>query len=138
MDRIYRFLDFFFISLLHIFVYFGFNITYIVLKDSSGSSRIGAWYFLPEKSSGKVEPLTDQDTVILYLHGNSYNRSQGHRVGLYKLLIKLGFYVLAIDYRGFGDSSPVRLSERTTVEDARAALTWIADKLGDKVKVQDF
>ena len=73
--------------------------------------------------------------MILYLHGNSYNRSQSHRVGLYKLLIKLGYYVLAIDYRGFGDSSPVKLSETTAVEDARAALSWIQDKLGDKVKV---
>jgi len=104
-------------------------------KDSTGNSRIGAWYILPEKSSGKVEPLTEKDTVILYLHGNSYNRSQSHRVGLYKLLIKLGYYVLAIDYRGFGDSSPVKLSETTAVEDARAALSWIQDKLGDKVKV---
>jgi len=104
-------------------------------KDSSGSSRIGAWYFLPEKSSGKVEPLTEKDTLILYLHGNSFNRSQPHRVALYKLLIKLGYYVLAIDYRGFGDSSPVNLAEKTVVEDARAALSWIADKLGDKVKV---
>ena len=43
--------------------------------------------------------------------------------------------MLAIDYRGFGDSSPVNLAEKTVVEDARAALSWIADKLGDKVKV---
>ena len=54
---------------------------------------------------------------------------------MYKLLIKLGYYVLAIDYRGFGDSSPVTLAEKTVVEDARAALSWISDKLGDKVKV---
>jgi abhydrolase domain-containing protein 12 len=104
-------------------------------KDSTGSSRIGAWYFLPEKSSGRVEPLLETDTLILYLHGNSFNRSQGHRVGLYKHLIKQGFYVLAIDYRGFGDSSPVSLSEKTVVEDARAALGWISDKLGDKGKI---
>ena len=80
--------------------------------------------------------MTEKDTLILYLHGNSFNRSQPHRVGLYKLLIKLGYYVLTIDYRGFGDSSPVKLSERTVVEDARAALSWISDKLGDKVKVR--
>ncbi|XP_023326182.1 monoacylglycerol lipase ABHD12 [Eurytemora carolleeae] len=104
-------------------------------KDSTGSSRIGAWYFLPEKSSGRVEPLLETDTLILYLHGNSYNRSQSHRVGLYKHLIRQGFYVLAIDYRGFGDSSPVNLSEKTVVEDARAALGWISDKLGDKAKI---
>jgi len=104
-------------------------------KDTNNGGRQGAWYLLPDKSSGKVEPLTEKDTVILYLHGNSHNRAQGHRVGLYKVLINMGYYVLAIDYRGFGDSSPVRLSESTVVEDARAALAWISDKLGEKVKV---
>jgi len=39
------------------------------------------------------------------------------------------------DYRGFGDSSPVALSESTVVSDARTALAWITDKLGDKAKV---
>eukprot|EP00092_Neocalanus_flemingeri_P035286 GFUD01038391.1.p1 GENE.GFUD01038391.1~~GFUD01038391.1.p1 ORF type:complete len:217 (-),score=81.20 GFUD01038391.1:1391-2002(-) len=47
----------------------------------------------------------------------------------------MGFYVLAIDYRGFGDSSPVDLKEETVVADARAALGWITSKLGEKVKV---
>jgi len=103
-------------------------------KDASKSGRQGAWYLLPDKSSGKVEPLTEKDTVILYLHGNCHNRAQGHRVGLYKVLISMGYYVLAIDYRGFGDSSPVRLTESTVVEDARAALAWISDKLGEKAK----
>ena len=121
-------------QLLHLFLRK--SICIFCRSDSTGSSRIGAWYFLPEKSSGRVEPLLETDTLILYLHGNSYNRSQSHRVGLYKHLIRQGFYVLAIDYRGFGDSSPVNLSEKTVVEDARAALGWISDKLGDKAKVE--
>lgn len=90
---------------------------------------------LPETSSGRVEPLTETDTVILYFHGNAYNRGQAHRVGLYKILLNLGYYVLAVDYRGYGDSSPVSLSEKTVVEDARAALTWIHEKIGFKAKV---
>ncbi len=44
--------------------------------DASKSGRQGAWYLLPDKSSGKVEPLTEKDTVILYLHGNCHNRAQ--------------------------------------------------------------
>lgn len=93
---------------------------------------------LPETSSGKVEPLTESDTVILYFHGNAYNRGQAHRVGLYKHLLNLGYYVLAVDYRGYGDSSPVSLSEKTVVEDARAALTCIHEKIGFKAKVIVF
>ena len=90
---------------------------------------------LPEKSSGKVEQLSSSDTVILYLHGNASNRGQAHRVSLYKILLEMGFYVLAIDYRGFGDSSPVSLKEETVVADARAALGWITGKLGEKATI---
>jgi len=90
---------------------------------------------LPPCSSGKVEPLSRSDTVILYLHGNASNRAQPHRVSLYKVFLAMGYYVLAIDYRGFGDSSPVNLSEETVVADARAALGWITSKLGEKMKV---
>jgi hypothetical protein len=44
----------------------------------------------------QVESLGEGDTVVLYLHGNSFNRSQSHRLGLYSLLLKLGYHVLAI------------------------------------------
>jgi hypothetical protein len=44
----------------------------------------------------QVESLGEGDTVVLYLHGNSFNRSQSHRLGLYTLLLKLGYHVLAI------------------------------------------
>lgn len=102
-------------------------------KDST--SRLGAWYMLPTKSSGKVEQLTTSDTLVLYLHGNASNRSMPHRIALYRILLSLGYYVLAVDYRGFGDSSPVVLNEDTVVADARAALGWVTSKLGDSAKV---
>jgi len=115
------------------------NISHLFISSPVGTtdstSRIGAWYMLPTKSSGRVEPLSSTDTVILYLHGNASNRAQPHRVALYKKFLAMGFYVLAIDYRGFGDSSPVQLREETVVADARSALGWITSKLGEKVKV---
>ena len=57
------------------------------------------------------------------------------RVGLYKKLLALGYYVLAVDYRGYGDSSIISPTETSCVTDARAALAWLTAKLGDKVKV---
>ena len=54
------------------------NISHLFLS-CPGGGKIGAWYMLPPQSSGKVEPLTSSDVVILYLHGNGYNRSQPHR-----------------------------------------------------------
>ena len=58
------------------------------------------------------------------------------RVGLYKRLLALGYYVLAVDYRGYGDSTIISpVTEASCVTDARAALAWLTAKLGDKVKV---
>ena len=48
-------------------------------EETAHTHRVGAWYMLPAQSSGRVETLASSDTVILYLHGNSYNRSQPHR-----------------------------------------------------------
>ena len=45
---------------------------------------------------------------------------------------ELGFSVLAIDYRGFGKSSPGLPSEDTAYEDARAAWQWLAAKYPDR------
>ena len=57
------------------------------------------------------------------------------RVGLYKKLLGLGYYVLAVDYRGYGDSTVISPTEASCVRDARAALAWLTAKLGDQVKV---
>ncbi|MCP9262801.1 Monoacylglycerol lipase ABHD12 [Dirofilaria immitis] len=61
--------------------------------------------------------------VILYLHGNSFDRSQSTRCGLYNLLTSLGFHVLAFDYRGYGDSSGSP-SEAGLIEDAKVMFVY--------------
>ena len=76
-----------------------------------------------------------QPCAILYLHGISNTRAYAHRVGLYRVLLGLGYRVLAIDYRGFGDSSEVDLSEHTVVEDSRTAISWLRDKLDEGEKL---
>jgi hypothetical protein len=62
-------------------------------------------------------------------------------LNLLAIVSDAAFYFLHLfpsesDYRGFGDSSPVALNESTVVSDARTALAWITDKLGDKAKVR--
>jgi alpha-beta hydrolase superfamily lysophospholipase len=62
--------------------------------------------------------------VLLYLHGARWNvAGSAPRI---RRLQQLGFSVLAIDYRGFGKSSPGLPSEETAYEDARAAWDWLA------------
>jgi uncharacterized protein len=62
--------------------------------------------------------------VLLYLHGARYDvRGSAHRM---RRLQALGFAVLGVDYRGFGQSSKVLPSESMAYEDAAAAWTWLA------------
>jgi pimeloyl-ACP methyl ester carboxylesterase len=61
--------------------------------------------------------------VLLYLHGARYDvRGSAHRM---RRLHELGFAVLGVDYRGFGQSSKGLPSERLAYEDAQAAWDWL-------------
>ena len=46
---------------------------------------------------------------------------------LYKVLLADGYRVLTIDYRGFGDSGATLEAEKSMVEDARSAVSWLRD-----------
>ena len=62
--------------------------------------------------------------VLLYLHGARWDvRGSASRI---RHMQALGFSVLAIDYRGFGQTSRELPSEAMAVEDARAAWDWLA------------
>lgn len=66
--------------------------------------------------------------TMLFLHGNGATRAVPGRVQYYSGFVsRLQTNVLAIDYRGFGDSqgSP---SERGLATDARAAFDWLIHK----------
>lgn len=69
----------------------------------------------------------DGSNVFLYLHGNTGSRAAAHRVELYKLLRELGFHILALDYRSYGDSTPTTMSEAGVVRDAIAVYKYITD-----------
>jgi uncharacterized protein len=65
-----------------------------------------------------------QAPVLLYLHGARFNVvGSAFRA---RRMQELGFSVLAVDYRGFGKSSPDLPSETMAYEDARAAWDWLA------------
>jgi alpha-beta hydrolase superfamily lysophospholipase len=61
--------------------------------------------------------------LLLYLHGARWDvRSSAHRM---RRMHELGFAVLGIDYRGFGQSTDTLPSETLAYEDARAAWDWL-------------
>ncbi|OZI40856.1 alpha/beta hydrolase [Bordetella genomosp. 1] len=76
---------------------------------------IRAWYW--------QSPLPDAPTV-LYLHGARWNlNGSAFRMEGWT---RMGYSVLAIDYRGFGESSPRLPSEESAFHDAATALRELA------------
>ncbi|XP_028251574.1 monoacylglycerol lipase ABHD12-like [Parambassis ranga] len=101
------------------------------LNTDQGVS-VGVWHTLPasqwEKAAGKSpewyrETLGDGRPVIIYLHGNVGTRAINHRVGLVKVLSTVGYHVLSLDYRGFGDSTG-EPSEAGLTSDALYLYHW--------------
>lgn len=77
----------------------------------AGNDKIRAWYL--------ANPDPDAPAV-LYLHGSRWNLNGSvFRIERWQ---EMGFSVLAIDYRGFGESSPLLPSQASASEDAVAAL----------------
>ncbi|WKY13664.1 hypothetical protein Q1695_004469 [Nippostrongylus brasiliensis] len=72
------------------------------------AGKIGVWHVLPttEPISGDLnQKFADVNhPVVVYFHGNYYDRTYDHRVELYNTLTSFGYNVVAFDYRGFGDS----------------------------------
>lgn len=83
-------------------------------EDGSDARLHGLW--MP--AAGSQAPL------LLYLHGSRWN--VGTSAPRIRRLNSLGFSVLAVDYRGFGESSAALPSEQSAREDARAAWNWLA------------
>ncbi|KXN88127.1 Monoacylglycerol lipase ABHD12 [Leucoagaricus sp. SymC.cos] len=122
----------------------------IHIPTSDGES-IGAWFILSDHYYHKLSaPPTREELpakhipvavqqypTILFFHGNAATRAFTARIQHYTAFTsRLGVNVLAIDYRGFGDSSGIP-SEPGVIRDARAAWDWLARKGvdGDEVLI---
>ena len=77
--------------------------------------RLHAWWLPNENSNAPA---------VLYLHGARWNlTASASRIERWR---KLGFSVLALDYRGFGKSTEIAPSEQTAAEDAEAGWNELA------------
>ncbi|TKY87418.1 hypothetical protein EX895_004096 [Sporisorium graminicola] len=114
----------------------------LTLHTADGE-RLGAWHVLPEVfyqarvndeegdgvwGAEVYEQAMREYPTILYLHGNSMNRAAPWRIAAYSAMTgRVDANVVAIDYRGFGDSSGTP-SEQGLVEDAETAWRWIREQ----------
>ena len=82
-----------------------------------------------EESEACDKIFCNNHTTIVYIHGQTGHRGLEYRVGLYKVLRRLGFNVVTFDYRGFGDSVP-SLETNTVaraVEDVARVTSWVLE-----------
>jgi uncharacterized protein len=101
--------------------WWGFNAANIAALDEhwipvgAEGHKLHAWWLRADDANAPV---------LLYLHGARWNLTGSvTRVDRWR---KLGFNVLAIDYRGFGKSSDIVPSESLAYEDAEAAWDYLA------------
>jgi len=101
------------------------------------AGKLGAWDVpakhvpvIPDSKVEKHSHLKDGTPIVLYLHGNAYTRGTSHRLGIYKCLTSLGYHVITMDYRGFGDSEG-KPSENGLIQDGVAAMNWIRSQSPD-------
>ena len=80
---------------------------------------------VPSEPWNHIEMALKHRPTILFFHGNAATRAVRVRVGYYKAFTsRLGVNVLAIDYRGFADSTGTP-SEAGLGQDGRAAFDWL-------------
>jgi len=92
------------------------------LRHDNGET-VRAWYW----------PAPDANApTVLYLHGARWNlNGSAFRM---RGWAAMGYSMLAIDYRGFGASSPRLPSERSATADARLALAELARRQSDPAR----
>ncbi|MGD9944005.1 MAG: alpha/beta hydrolase [Burkholderiaceae bacterium] len=92
------------------------------LRHADGET-VRAWYL----------PAADADApTVLYLHGSRWNLHNS--VFRFQLWQEMGFNMLAIDYRGFGSSSPRLPSEASAAEDVRLAFAELERRQPDPAR----
>lgn len=81
----------------------------------ANGEKVRAWY---------VPQARPDAPTVLYLHGTRWNlNDSAFRIERWA---NMGYAVLAIDYRGFGESTPRLPSQSSTTMDARAGLQELA------------
>ncbi|CAH1119520.1 unnamed protein product [Phaedon cochleariae] len=114
---------------------------FITTNNTDGNSvAIGTWLILPENqqnmsvglhSAGELLANTSYP-VLLYMHGVYANRAKP--IYAYKALRKQ-FIIIAIDYRGFGDSSNLQPSELGIVNDTIQIYEWIRNNTQNEIYI---
>jgi fermentation-respiration switch protein FrsA (DUF1100 family) len=97
------------------------------IRTDDGQSIAGWFLPAPVSNDTRASSLPADGRTLLFLHGNAGNIS--HRLDSLAYFHLLGFAVLIIDYRGYGQSTG-KPSVKGTLTDARAAWDWLLAQKG--------
>ncbi|MBD2188685.1 alpha/beta hydrolase [Pseudanabaena mucicola] len=98
----------------------------VTRADGTVENRHGWWIPNPNQAQSNGGSDLRDRKVLLYLHGNSKNISANARHA--NRLMRLGFSVLIIDYRGYGKSEGDWPSEADVYTDAQFAWNYLRQK----------
>ncbi|KAM4667034.1 protein ABHD12B isoform 1-T1 [Amazona ochrocephala] len=102
---------------------------------------VGIWHTVPNSRGAEArgkdqkwyeKALGDDHPVIIYLHGNGGTRAARHRIQFLKTMGAAGFHILALDYRGYGDSSG-HPTENGFTTDVLALYDWAKARSGNSI-----
>ncbi|RJX32065.1 MAG: alpha/beta hydrolase [Oxalobacter sp.] len=93
-----------------------------VFFDSADGTRLSGW-FIP--AVGVANPRDAKGTVI-HLHGNAQNMTAHWSFA--EFVPRRGYNLFAFDYRGYGDSQPVRPDPKGVFDDSVAALDYLRSR----------
>ncbi|XP_068624341.1 lysophosphatidylserine lipase ABHD12-like [Battus philenor] len=106
--------------------------------------KLGVWHIVPcslfkelfvvrKELDSKTRLMNElkrtKNAVVLYCHGNCNHRASPHRLSMYKVFQELNFHVITFDYRGYGDSTCIRPTERGVVEDTLHVYSWVLQSI---------
>jgi len=97
------------------------------IRTEDGETIAGWFLPAPPANAARGASLPAEGRTLLFLHGNAGNIS--HRLDSLDYFHRLGFAILIISYRGYGESTG-KPSVKGTLLDARAAWGWLLAQKG--------
>ncbi len=110
---------------------FNFSYKNVWITVPNSQDKIHGWWFSASANGETMklipnEPLNVvQNQTILYLCGRGGNKSYATNLAKVQGLLQLGFNVLAIDYRGYGQSQGNNPTELKLYQDSQAAWQYL-------------
>ncbi|CAF3990551.1 unnamed protein product [Rotaria sp. Silwood2] len=89
-----------------------------VYEKTEPNVKVGLWYVLPStvEVNHSLPTLVDHlkayvkstdQPIIMYLHGQDGTRATHYRANHYRMMTNFGNHIIALDYRGYGDSTGI-------------------------------